>query len=252
MRRVWPDSFVEEANLTVNISALRRQLGETPDGQRYIETVPRKGYRFAVPITQIETNGTQVNGASPAVKPAPAPPRPTEDTSDSGAAPSITAPANVRFRPSILLLGLIVMVLAGLGYMAYRSRSINQQPSHPPRRLAVLPFQNLQKDPNTDFLGYSLADAVITKLGYLSELSVRPSYAVEKYRSQAIDIRKVAADLNVDTLLTGTFLRDGEDLRIGYQLIDVKTENLLWKGAFDLKYDKLLTVQDTVASQVIR
>src|SRR5262244_70037 len=56
MRRVWPDSFVEEANLTVNISALRKQLGETPDGQQYIETVPRKGYRFAVPVTQIPEN----------------------------------------------------------------------------------------------------------------------------------------------------------------------------------------------------
>src|SRR3984957_13359589 len=50
MRRVWPDSFVEEANLTVNISVLRRQLGEAPDGQQYIETVPTKGYRFAVPV----------------------------------------------------------------------------------------------------------------------------------------------------------------------------------------------------------
>ena len=53
MRRVWPDSFVEDANLTVNISALRRQLGETPSGQQYIETVPKKGYRFAVPVTHV-------------------------------------------------------------------------------------------------------------------------------------------------------------------------------------------------------
>src|SRR5215469_7086171 len=60
MRRVWPDSFVEEANLTVNISALRKQLGETPDGQQYIETVPRKGYRFAVPVTQISENNPPV------------------------------------------------------------------------------------------------------------------------------------------------------------------------------------------------
>src|SRR6185437_10045181 len=51
MRRVWPDSFVEEANLTVNISTLRKQLGEAPDGQHYIETIPKKGYRFAVPVS---------------------------------------------------------------------------------------------------------------------------------------------------------------------------------------------------------
>jgi TolB-like protein/Tfp pilus assembly protein PilF len=139
-----------------------------------------------------------------------------------------------------------------LGYRAYRNRSTPRQLSQAPRHLAVLPFQNLQENANTDFLGFSLADAIITKLGYVSELSVRPSYAVQKYRSQTIDIPRVAADLNVDTLLTGTFLREGDDLRIACQLIDVRTENLLWKGAFDLKYDKLLTVQDQVAQQIIR
>jgi TolB-like protein len=152
-----------------------------------------------------------------------------------------------------LIFSLIVVVLAGLGYAVYRSRTISEQPSHLPRRLAVLPFQNLhENDANTDFLGFSLADAVITKLCYVSELSVRPSYAVQKYRSQAIDIPKVAADLNVDTLLTGTFLREGDDLRIACQLIDVQSESMLWKGAFDLKYDKLLTVQEAVARQIIR
>ncbi len=105
---------------------------------------------------------------------------------------------------------------------------------------------------DSDFLGLSLADAVITKLGYVSALAVRPSYAIEKYRDQVIDIPKVAADLNVDTLLTGNFIRDGDDLRITCQLIDVKTQNILWKGSFDLKYEKLLTVQDNVAQQIIK
>ena len=79
---------------------------------------------------------------------------------------------------------------------------------------------------------------------------MRPSSAVEHYRHQSVDFRQAAAELHVDTLLTGKFLRDGEDLRITSQLIDVKTQNILWKGAFDLKYDKLLTVQDSVAQQI--
>ena len=61
MRKVWPDSFVEEANLTVNISALRRHLGETPSGQQYIETVPKKGYRFAVPVSHLSANNHAAN-----------------------------------------------------------------------------------------------------------------------------------------------------------------------------------------------
>jgi eukaryotic-like serine/threonine-protein kinase len=121
-----------------------------------------------------------------------------------------------------------------------------------PRSLAILPFRNLKQDPETDFLGFSLADAVITKIGYINALTVRPSSSVDKYRNQIIDPRKVAADLNVDTLLTGSFIKDGDDLRITTQLIDVKPDRILWQDTIDLKYDKLLTVQDHVSQQIIK
>jgi DNA-binding winged helix-turn-helix (wHTH) protein/TolB-like protein/Tfp pilus assembly protein PilF len=254
MRRVWPDSFVEDANLTVNISALRRQLGETPSGQQYIETVPKKGYRFVVPVTHLPLGlpaASQYVG--PANEKAVEATAPVKSPSLADEALSWKSKQKTSWwRSSVVILSFILVVLSGSIYFVYRSRTIAAHRSHPPRRLAVLPFQNLQADANTDFLGFSLADAVITKLDYISELYVRPSSAIQKYRSQAIDIPTVAADLNVDTLLTGTFIRDGDDLRIACQLIDVKTENMLWKGAFDLKYDKLLTVQETVAKQIIR
>ena len=120
-----------------------------------------------------------------------------------------------------------------------------------PRSLAILPFRNLKQDAETDFLGFSLADAVITKLGYIKALTVRPSSSVDKYRNQIIDPQKVAADLNVDTLLTGSFIKEGDDLRITTQLIDVKPDKILWQDTIDLKYDKLLTVQDRVSQQII-
>jgi tetratricopeptide (TPR) repeat protein len=92
---------------------------------------------------------------------------------------------------------------------------------------------------------------LITKLAYVSSLSVRPSAAIEKYRGTTIDFQKVAADLKVDTLLTGSFIRDGDNLRITYQLVDAKTERILGEGVIDLKYDNLLAVQDKVTSQLI-
>jgi len=254
MRRVWPDSFVEEANLTVTISALRKQLANASDGQQYIETVPKKGYRFAVPVStrpnQIhsetlqgeERNGDQALAVpvelaiAPAAMPTPA----KEDRAWKW-----------RSRWGLLLLSLLAVILLGLLYRAHW-----RKPAQPiaklQRRLAVLPFQNIRHDASTEFLGFSLADAVITKLGYVSEVSVRPSYAVQKYGSQTIDIPKLAADLNVDTLLIGTYLREGEDLRIACQLIDVKSDDILWRGVFDLKYDKLLTVQDEVALKTVQ
>ncbi len=255
MRRVWPDSFVEEANLTVNISVLRRQLGEAPDGQQYIETVPTKGYRFAVPVS---ARPNQIHSEPLRVREGESEQAPASPTALAIASAAIaTQTEEVRgwktwIRSGLLLLSLLAILLLGLLYRAHWRKPAPQPTAKLQRRLAVLPFQNIRHDASTDFLGFSLADAVITKLGYVSEVSVRPSYAVQKYGSQTIDIPKLAADLNVDTLLIGTFLREGEDLRIACQLIDVKTDDILWRGVFDLKYDKLLTVQDEVAQKTVQ
>jgi TolB-like protein len=126
-----------------------------------------------------------------------------------------------------------------------------KEQSFTPRSLAILPLQNRGQDSSSDFLGLSLADVLITKLAYVSSLNVVPSAAIEKYRGTAIDLQKVAADLKVDTLLTGSFIRDGDNLRITYQLVEAKTEKILGQGVIDLKYDNLLTVQDEVTSQLI-
>jgi serine/threonine-protein kinase len=147
---------------------------------------------------------------------------------------------------------LITALFAGGYYLASRRSPHLMAATAEPRTLAVLPFRNLRQDPQTDFLGFSLADAVITKLAYISALTVRPSSSVERYRNQTNYPQKVAAELKVGTLLTGSFIKDGDDLRITTQLIDVKADKILWQDSFDTKYDKLLTVQDRVSKEIIQ
>jgi serine/threonine protein kinase/tetratricopeptide (TPR) repeat protein len=144
----------------------------------------------------------------------------------------------------------VVAVVLASGYVLWK-RSADRGGPAPLHRLAILPFRNIRQDPATDFLGYSLADAIITKLGYISSISVRPSSSVDQYRNQAVDPRKVGADLDVDTLLTGSFIKDGDDLRINTQLIDVKQMRMIWQDTIDIKYAKLLTVEDHVSQQII-
>jgi len=144
---------------------------------------------------------------------------------------------------------LAIAIAGGFGFWHKQNPGSS---SNTPRSLAVLPFRNLKPDPQTDFLGFSLADAITTKLGYVSALSVRPSSSVDKYRNQIIDPKKVAAELNVDTLLTGSYLRDGDDLRITAQLIDVKPDKIVWQDSMDVKYERLLTVQDVVSQQILK
>jgi TolB-like protein len=98
---------------------------------------------------------------------------------------------------------------------------------------------------------HPLADAIINRLGYVNQLTIRPSYAVQKYRSEIPDIQQVARSLSVDTLLTGSFIREGDNLRVSYQLVDAVGNRILRQGTVDVKYQNLLAVQDDVSAQVI-
>src|SRR5215472_12033470 len=167
-------------------------------------------------------------------------------------------PANdVPARPRRWWLGLtaipVLALLFLLAYAGFHSRTPHPaSTSNQPRSLAVLPFRNLKQDPSLDYLGFSLADAAITKLGYISTLFVRPSASVDKYRNKYIDPAKVGQELGVDTLLTGGYIKDGDDLLITAQLVDIKSNRMLWRDSIEVKFDKLLTVQDRVTQEIVR
>ena len=252
MQAIWPGSFVEEANITVLISALRKVLGESEVDDPYIKTVPKKGYRFTASVRVAEH-------AEADPIPASAPPdglvtdslqveEPERGHNDADAAPVSRTEISRSLSRNRIVIGVLILagaILALASYFVYRSLLT-------PRTLAVLPLQNLRHDPDSEFLGFSLADAVINKLGLLSSVTVRPSSAIQKYKDREIDIRKIAADLDVNTLLTGNFIREGDRLRITYQLVDVGTDKILYQDVIDLKYDQLLTVHDNVSQQIIK
>jgi len=171
IKTVWPDAFVEESNLTQQVSAVRKALGESAGEDRFIVTVPGKGYRFVAAVKYEEA-------------------KPPEE------------PARIvkrKVNPVLAGAGVAIAMMV-LGYF------LVSRIAHPrPRVLAILPFQNLKHDAENNFLGFSLVDAVITKLGAVRSLTVRASSDVERYRNQAVDIRRVAADLRVDTISPGPF-----------------------------------------------
>jgi len=211
----------------------------------------KKEAEFQAKLQQTVRPGKRSSGPRRSVPEVEAPKR----GSASRRAVGMHQPLDADLTPSRwkLLVPLAVILLGTLiiSYLAVR-KSHTTPTAARPRSLAILPFRNLKQDPATDFLGFSLADAVITKLSYVSALTLRPSSSIDKYRNQIIDPKRVAADLNVDTLLTGSFIKDGDDLRITTQLIDVKPDKILWQDTIDLKYDKLLTVQDRVSQQIIK
>lgn len=245
--RLWSeDTFVDfDHRLAVAVSKLRDALRDSAEKPLFIETVGRRGYRFVGHLECPDSKGAV--GETPL---------PSSQSLAKGEIPKVAALGSTRPRTRRLIflssVGLAVLLVLSLIVVPkfLHSRSGKRQPVTP-RSLAILPLHNSGGDSRSDFLGFSLADVLITKLAYVSSLSVRPSAAIEKYRGMAIDLQKVAADLNVDSILTGSFIRDGDNLRITYQIVDAKSEKILGQGVIDLKYDNLLTVQDKVSSQVI-
>lgn len=272
---VWPESFVEEANLTVSVSALRKALGERPGEKQYIDTVPKKGYRFTASVTELEgspeleqvsdvalretqTELADVEGRTGRAGFGPTAVQSRHDSeagergvvSEAERLPVEATGVKASGKRTLVVIGLLIAAaIVGFVFL-YRARH-SAATGAASRRLAVLPFQNLAHDSASDFLGFSLADAVINRLGYVNQLTIRPSYAVQRYRNEIPDIQQVAHDLSVDTLLTGSFIHEGDNLRVSYQLVDAAGNQILRQGTVDVKYQNLLAVQDDVSAQVI-
>ena len=273
IKRVWPDAEGADGSLAVTISALRKILGDHPDGGAYVETVPRQGYRFAATVTnpfdQSEhtdpTAGDSIpiddqNAVSVVSTLDAAPIGKTEvgHRLETGERPPSSIPGSTRGRDSgwiaahrkmLITIATIVLVTGALGYAISIWRGTSRAVLV--RRLAILPFQNLKPDDQTEFLGSSLADATTTRLRGFNSLIVRPSSYVERYRGKDVDPKVVAKELDVDTLMTGTFLKEGNTLRVTVQLIDMNKGEIISRFPFETKYDRLMTVQDQVAHNII-
>ncbi|NOT61099.1 MAG: tetratricopeptide repeat protein [Acidobacteria bacterium] len=258
--KLWPDSFVEESNLAQNVSALRRALGESPSETQFIETVPKLGYRFVADVREIRqeakapafavANGVIANSANEFtftetdLNEIPA----THARAVTPEAVGVAPPAGSRTRWYAFAALCGVLLIGALYFFTRGGSSLlpNRQ-----LRLAVLPLVNQKPDPNTDYLGFTLADAVITKLNYVTSLVVRPSAYVERYRQQRPDPQQVAQELSVNRLLTGTYLKEGDQLNLNLQLINLDNNQALWTESLTLPADKLITLQERVSQEIV-
>ena len=223
-------------DLLVDLQLLQKEL-------EFEANLQRAGY--------VDVGGRRSRPTTGGRRTAPALPESRPTTPQASAVSSVSRPRRMIFALLLALISVAVATTALLENHFGWMRTSSKSEAALPRTMAVLPFRNLNQDSRMDFLQFSLADAVITKLSYVKALTVRPSSSIEQYRNRSIDLQRVAAQLHVDSLLTGAFLSEGKNLRITTQLIDVKSNTILWRETLDVTYDKLLTVQDRVAQQII-
>lgn len=240
MDSIWPDSVVEENNLSQNISNLRRVLGESPGTHRYIVTVPGRGYRFVAEVRTCRVAAAVETGSEPVA----------DESARSSDSPIETVgghPPARRFFRVLVASGVLLIVLLAAIFMA-RDRS-KSSPS-PARTIAVLPFKPLVAESADPILEMGMADTLITKLGGSRAMIVRPLSSVRKYGALDQDPSAAGRELGVGSVLDGSIQKRGDQIRVTARLINVADGSLLWAKTFDEQFTDVFTVQDLISQKV--
>jgi TolB-like protein/Flp pilus assembly protein TadD len=254
MKRIWPDSFVEEANLSVKMSALRRALGEDPNEHQYVETVRRQGYRFVASVKERWDEGTEF---------------PTRELSEENSDSRLVADRERRVsslslaaasRPSILfrrwplvLVGLVLLsaLLLALNAGGLRDRLMGEGNPARIQSLAVLPLENLSGDTSQDYFADGITEALITDLAKVRALRVISLPSVMQYKGARKPLAEIGRELNVDVALKGSVARSGERVRIAVKLIHVATDRNLWADSYERDLRDVLPLQREMTRDIV-
>jgi len=229
--RLWPEgTFVDfDRGLNKAVNHLREALGDSAEEPNFIETLPRKGYRFVAPVTY-----------------------------ESDARPE-SAPESARQSSRYLWLAVMTAVMACLGIVLVanvgRIRNwMAQRAQYTPQisALAVIPLENLSGDPEQEYFADGITDALITDMAQMSSVRITSRTSVIRYKGTKKSIKDIGRELNVDAVVEGTVTHSGSRVRITAQLIQVSTDMHLWAEAYERDASEILALQDEVATDIAR
>jgi TolB-like protein/DNA-binding winged helix-turn-helix (wHTH) protein/Tfp pilus assembly protein PilF len=230
---IWTDdTFVDfDHSLHNAVARLREVLGDSADAPRYIETLPRRGYRFIAPVT-----GVEIHPVGPALQ--------------SG--PSKNAPDGVRPSRLQVALAFTLVVFLALGSALWLVRMANHRTAAAPRlrSIAVLPLENLSGDPSEEFFVDGMTDQLITDLAKVGSLRVISRTSVMRFKGARKGLPEIARELNVDAIVEGSVIRSGQRVRVTAQLIQVPTDQHLWAETYDRDLGDILKLQGEVADAI--
>lgn len=265
LKRVWPESFVEEANLSHHIYKLREVLGQGDEEGKYIETVPRRGYRFIAEVIEIHDEPSEeillAEHSRARIMVEESEVQDDLPASDAMlkrgpvllevAARSKDEPRrNELFRLIVWPLTLLVVISAGYFFWTRHSVTRATATTGPIRSLAVLPFRPLSAESRDESLELGMADALITKLSNVKQVVVRPTSAILKYENSGQDLLAAGREQGVDAVIEGKVQRLGDEVKLTVQLIRVSDGTSLWAGTFNDKFTSIFAMQDSISAQV--
>jgi DNA-binding winged helix-turn-helix (wHTH) protein/TolB-like protein/Tfp pilus assembly protein PilF len=276
IKALWPDSFVEESNLTQNIYVLRKALGESSSAPVFIETIPRRGYRFIAEVSEAsgdDAAALEEGHAVENVAPQSASSQPASSQSalshsassqstllqhaslqsallQSASAQPASSRSRLKARVLIAASLLLCASVAAAAYWRLAAKTSRPAPSSVVRSVAVLPFKSFGADADESYLGPGMADALVTRLSGVGQVAVTPTSAVLRYGGDGQDPLAAGRELGVDAVLDGRIQRAGEQVRVTVQLLRVQDGVPLWAEKFDEHFSDIFRIQDAISEHV--
>jgi DNA-binding winged helix-turn-helix (wHTH) protein/TolB-like protein len=235
-KRLWEDDTIVDFDHGLNnaVARLREALGDSADTPRFIETLPRKGYRFVAPASLLESKPGQE-------------------------ATAVALPKGPKSRPKVFAQqwrALVTGAVAALGItiavavvMSHRKEQLQFTRS---QAVAVLPFQNTSATKDFDFLRFGLADDLATRLSYFPELSIRPSATSNRYAGSDVDLQKAAREMGVGAIITGHFSVAEDDLEVTLEAVDAANNRVIWRDSWRGSARDLTGIQRQINARVQR
>ncbi len=244
---LWPvDTFVDfDHGLNNAVARIREVLEDSSGAPRYVETIPRRGYRFIAPLADAQPAVVFPPIAELNISPAP-------EITNPGAAGLSDLPVEKRFaltRYRVLLMGAALLTGLVVGVVLYRNSIANTgQPAI--KSLAVLPLKNLSGDPGQEYLADGMTEEIIGRLAAVRDLRVISRTSVMRFKETKLSAPEIAAMLRVDALVEGSVIRQGDRIRVHAQLIRGAADEHFWSETYDRAMGDVLALQSDIAQSI--